>query len=73
MSEATEHAAVCALHPDRAARVDVTGILVCDECFERYQAERRSQQGFNNRLFFQSLVIFQSLVSARHELKPTRI
>ena len=52
----------CVLHPDRDARLDVTGILICDECFERFREERHAQQGLANRPFY------QSLVKAEHKL-----
>lgn len=47
----------CILHPDRPAHVDATGILVCGDCFTRYQLERRESNGeFARRPFFQSLI-----------------
>lgn len=50
----------CVIHPDREAVVDATGILVCDDCFDRYRAERSESEGqFSRRLFFQQLIAKQ--------------
>lgn len=46
----------CVIHPDRVARVDATGILVCDECHARYVVERRREQEFRKRVFYQQLI-----------------
>lgn len=54
MSKPNRH---CILHPDRPAHVDATGILVCDECWQRYATERRYWNGKPiDRPFFQQLV-----------------
>lgn len=45
----------CVLHPDHLALNDAAGILVCDECFRAYQDERRKQEGFAQRPFYQEL------------------
>lgn len=48
----------CVLHPDRKAKRDAQGILVCVECWERYNVERRGSNGgpITQRPFLQSLV-----------------
>lgn len=51
--EKTKH---CVIHPDRVARVDAAGILVCTMCFEVYRLERRAFQDFNDRVFYQRLI-----------------
>lgn len=51
--EKTKH---CVIHPDRVARVDAEGILVCDECHEKYVIERRHNQEFIDRVFYRQLI-----------------
>lgn len=54
----------CIIHPDREAELDVFGIEVCDDCYDRYRVERGMSNGDMRQRPF-----LQSLVNARHGLK----
>lgn len=52
------------VHPERAAHVDAVGIVLCDECYERYRDERHESNGeFAKRPFLRELVARQHVLS----------
>lgn len=53
----------CIIHPEREAHVDATGILLCDECWQRYRNERRESNGEPAKRPF-----LRELVAMEHDL-----
>lgn len=45
----------CTIHPDRPARQEAVGHLLCDECFSRYR-EERGLGGLKDRPFMQEIL-----------------
>lgn len=54
----------CVLHPEREAKRDAQGILVCVECWDRYNEERRATGSGS----IQQRPFLQQIVRVRHSL-----